>query len=77
MKTYQIELNHGKGSKSWIHFSISDLATQSEIENQVKKEFENDYLKEVQSPIFRFSPYKVSRKVLVREYDSNFQNKIQ
>ena len=66
--TYQIELNHGKKSKSWLYFSCSHSDLQSVVEGMVRKEFNLDFKRYIQ--LYDGTKYKVNRNVIVREYDT-------
>jgi hypothetical protein len=68
MKTYQIELSDGKGTKGWLYYLISEILSKSEIEKGLQRQVKNDYLKELQA--LKFSVYNLSRKAIVKEYDN-------
>ena len=63
---FQVELNHGNRSLSYLYVTIEDDYSQSDLEMKIKEAYKADYKKQ-QSCTLRWSRYVVYPTVKVRE----------
>lgn len=70
-RKYQIELNHGKNSFSYLYVIQDDGESQRQLEAKVKKAFSDDYKKQISSSL-NWKPYHVRSTVKVRELQRGY-----